>query len=209
MAVSKANILAYVNAKLHVSETDINSEIQEVLDDLSEEDLLVGTETVADLAAGTTTIAKPSLFKLLVDITLNNGTLDLDPLVGLPGGMVELRRLIRVSASQGTPKWYVEFGDLFYLYPISSGVFTPTIEFYKFHAGSEDDTGANSIEFGNEFTRVLKAGACLHVATQKRMHEQMVIWGQKYNLEKQKRIDNRTDEVYIVGETNDRIRVRI
>lgn len=211
MAILKSTILTFVNSKLHVSETDIDAEIQEVLDDLSEQDLLTATFTapdggLSDLAAGTTTIPKPTLYKLLVDITLNNGSLDLAPLVGLPGGMVELRRLLRDSVSQSTPEWYVEFGSKFYLYPISSGVFTPTIEYYKFHAGTGDNSGADAIEFGDEFTMSIKTGTCLHIATKKRMAEQMLVWGTKYSNERQKRIDNNTDQAYIVGGADGRTR---
>ena len=41
MAITKANILTRVNERLQTSFTDIDAQIQEVLDDLSEEDLLV------------------------------------------------------------------------------------------------------------------------------------------------------------------------
>ncbi len=199
MAVTKANILAFVNSKLHVSETDIDAEIQEVLDELSDENLLTAKLEVSDLAAGTTTIAFPTLYKMLVAITLNDGSRDLRPLVAIPGGQVEYRRLIRLSPSQGTPEWYSEFGQEFVIYPTSNGVYTPTIEYFKFHAGSEDDTGADAIEFGNDFTRVLKSGACFNVATRRRMQEQMIIWGQKYQVDKQRRLDNRTEQAYITG----------
>lgn len=205
MAISKANILIFVNSKLHVSETDIDSEIQEVLDELSDENLLTATtglddiDAADDLAAGTTTIAYPTLYKMLVDITLNDGSRDLHPLVAIPGGQVEYRRLLRLSPSQGTPEWYSEFGQQFFIYQTSNGVYTPTIEYFKFHAGSEDDSGANAIEFGDDFTRTLKSGACFNVATRRRMQEQMIIWGQKYQVDKQRRLDNRTEQAYITG----------
>lgn len=209
MAIDKAEILTFVNVKLHVTETDIDTEIQEVLDDLSEENLLTATTgegsiaAATDLAAGSTTIAQPDLYKQLVDITLNDGSVERRPLVALPGGIVDLRRLIGQSASQGRPEWYVEFNNLFYIYPISNGVYTPTIEFYKFHAGADDESGPDDIEFGDEFTRVLKYGTAFNVAVRKRMGEQMTIWGQRYQRMRDQRIENRTEQAYIVGSAND------
>ena len=43
MSILKADILTRVNARLQIADTDIDTQIQEILDDLSEEDLLVGT----------------------------------------------------------------------------------------------------------------------------------------------------------------------
>ena len=199
MALTKQNILDFVNSKLHTSETDIDSEIQEVLDDLSDANLLMASEAVADLAAASTTIVRPTLFKQLVTIVLDDGTSNPRPLWALPGGQPELRRALRYSPSQGTPEWFTEFGLLFYIYPISDGVYTPTIEYFKFHAGADEETGADAIEFGNEFSTTIKQGAAFNVATKKRMAEQMVLWGQKYQISKQKRIDDRIIPVYISG----------
>ena len=44
MSILKADILTRVNKRLKTAETDIDAQIQEILDDLSEEDLLVGTD---------------------------------------------------------------------------------------------------------------------------------------------------------------------
>ena len=206
MAITKATILSYVNSKLHLSETDIDQEIQEVLDELSEQNLLtreIDNSTIpatTDLAAGDREIAKPDLYKQLVAITLTDSSgQELRPLVGIPGGQAEYRRIIRLSPSQGKPEWYSEYHNKFFIYPESNGVYEVKMEFYKFHAGAEDNSGADDIEFGNEFSLVLKCGACLHVATRRRMQEQMVIWGQKYHTKLQDRLNNRTEQAYVVG----------
>lgn len=55
MSILKANILTRVNLRLQTAETDIDTQIQEILDDLSEEDLLVrangGDYTISSITA--------------------------------------------------------------------------------------------------------------------------------------------------------------
>ena len=70
MAILKADILAEVNDNLQTSLTDIDKFIQKALDDLSEEDLLVGTDATQTLADGDTVLAEPTGFRALIDITL-------------------------------------------------------------------------------------------------------------------------------------------
>lgn len=70
MTIAKADILTRVNARLQVAETDIDTEIQETLDDLSEEDLLVGTDETQSLVAGNLTLNEPTGYRALIAITL-------------------------------------------------------------------------------------------------------------------------------------------
>ena len=70
MAILKAAILTRVNERLQTSFTDIDTQIQEVLDDLSEEDLLVGTDSTQTLVSGDLVLDEPTGFRALVAITL-------------------------------------------------------------------------------------------------------------------------------------------
>ena len=72
MTITKANILTRINERLQTSFTDdeIDTQIQEVLDDLSEEDLLVDTDATQSLVSGNLTLNEPTGFRALIAITL-------------------------------------------------------------------------------------------------------------------------------------------
>ena len=70
MAITKANILTRVNERLQTAFTDIDTQIQEILDDLSEEDLLVATDSTQTLSSGDTVLLEPTGFRALIAITL-------------------------------------------------------------------------------------------------------------------------------------------
>ena len=63
MSIEKADILTEVNGNLQTALTDIDKFIQKTLDDLSEEDLLVDTDTTQTLVSGDTTLDEPTGFR--------------------------------------------------------------------------------------------------------------------------------------------------
>ena len=87
MAILKADILTRVNARLGLSETDIDTIIQEVLDDLSEEDLLIDTDTDQTLESGDTTLDEPTGFRALspggIILTITSSSSRQSPLIKL------------------------------------------------------------------------------------------------------------------------------
>lgn len=72
MAITKATILTEIDDNLQTSLTQAQADIfiQKALDDLSEEDLLIGTDATQNLVAGDLTLNEPTGFRALVAITL-------------------------------------------------------------------------------------------------------------------------------------------
>ena len=134
MAILKANILAFVNKALKITETDIDVEIQVVLDDLSEEDFLEASDNSETLASGTASFSVPTDFRDYSAITLTNVSgVNQDPLQVIPGGIEEYRAVKSNDFSTGTPHWYALFNDTVNLWRPSSGVFTVLQEYTKDH----------------------------------------------------------------------------
>jgi len=193
MSLTKSNILTYVNDKLNRSETDIDDEIQEILDELADEDLLIATDESQSLESGDTSLDYPTNYKQLVVLTLNDGTYDSDPLERV--SHKEYREWMKNgnSSDYSEPEYYSEFDGKFWLYPVPDGDYTAKIEHYKYHPAVAD-----GILFGDEFKTCINAGAVWSVATAKGLSRYIGIWYPKYERAKQKRIDNADIQPYVV-----------
>lgn len=175
MAIAKANILTFVNDALNRSETDIDTQIQAVLDELSDNNLLEAQDTDQSLSSSDTYLDEPSDFKDLIAIVLNDGTYDGEPLKRL-SRIEYLRRMEDEATSDyDEPEYYSHFNGKFYIYHPSDGDYTATIDYYKRHAQNVD-----SIEFGDEFTNCINFGAAYYVACKYRLSNYIAIWGPKY-----------------------------
>ena len=184
MAIEKDNILAFVNRVLGRTETNIDIEIQEVLDDLSEEGLLVAQLDTVTIAAGDKSWAYPTLFKSLVAVVFNDGSFDGDPLQKIRRGYQGYLELMRqhTAGLRGRPRHYAEFNKQFFPYPVPQQTYTVKQSYRKFHAKDVDD-----IEFGDEFQNAIYYGATWFVATNKGLTRYMNIWEPKYLTERHKR----------------------
>ena len=186
MAILKADILTQVNKNLLTNEgaDDIDVELQMCLDDMSEDDLLVGTATPS-VTSGDLTIATPAGYRSAIAITLTDAAgVEHDPLQKLPRGQYEYRRLRDNDDSTGIPAWYSEFNDLFFLWRAANQAFTSLIEYYKNHAQS-----VSAIEFADNFKNTIFAGTTYYVAL--RLNRQSAInkWLPVYENFKKKRSD--------------------
>ena len=195
MSITKANILTFVNNNLKRAETDIDVQIQHVLDDLSRENLLEEIDTSQSLVSGNTTLTYPTGYKELVAITLNDGTNEGEPLIKIPGGFKEYRRWMEdeTSADYNEPEFYAEFDSKFYLYHPADGAYTATIDYYKYH--SQD---VETIEFGDQFKKCINFGACFEVACKFSLSRYIAIWTPRYETEKAMMGENRNIQPYIV-----------
>ena len=193
--MEKAEILTFVNAVLGRSETDIDVEIQIVLDDLSKHNLLTAEDTDQTLESGDTYLEYPTGFKQLVSIVLNDGTYDGPPLKKIPGGHKEYRQWMEdeTSTDYSEPEWYSEYDSKFFVYHPADGDYTSVIEYYKYHPQD-----VNTIEFGDEFKNCIKFGTAFEVACAKGLSRYISIWGPRYEKEKLEMIDNSNQQPYIV-----------
>jgi len=159
MAITKAEILTVLNARLNRAETDIDEEIRSALYDLSNmanwKDLWT-SDTTNTLTAGDTYLSLPDNFKELDAIVLNDGSEDGEPLKPLVGGFREwLRRREGESSSDyDEPEYYVIRGKRFYLDPVSDdndgNDYTATIYFWRTHPNDLDN-----ILFGEQFREAI------------------------------------------------------
>jgi len=195
MAITKANILTRVNERLQTSFTDIDTQIQEVLDDLSEEDLLIGTDADQTLESGDTTLDEPDGYRAMIAITLTitSSTSEQFPLIKLPRGHKHYRELRHNDDSTGIPRWFSHFNGKFYLWRPANQDFTALIEYYKNHPQDVDN-----IEFDDNYKNVIYAGATFKCALEKGRTRMIQLWGPVYQNAKQKRIDSMVHQPRIV-----------
>ncbi len=195
MAILKADILTEVNDNLLTSLTDIDKFIQKALDDLSEEDLLVGTDSTQTLVSGDTTLDEPTGFRALVAITLTitSSSSNQFPLRGLPQGHRQYRELRHNDDSTGIPRWFSNFNEKFFLWRPANQAFSSLIEYYKDHPQDVD-----SIEFPDNFRNAIYAGATFYASLKFSRTQAIKIWGPMYESAKKKRIDSIVHQPRIV-----------
>lgn len=187
MSILKAGILTRVNERLETSFTDIDTAIQEILDELSEEDLLVDTDDTQTLSSGDTTLDEPAGFRAMVAITLtitSSGS-EQFPLIALKQGHRQYRELRHNDDSVGIPRWYSNFNGKFYLWRPPNQDFTSLIEYYKDHPQDVDN-----IEFGDNFRNVIYAGATYKVALKMGRSRMIGLWLPVYENAKAKRVNS-------------------
>jgi len=187
MSITKANILTEVNDNLETDLDDIDKYIQKVLDDLSEEDLLVGSDATQELESGDTTLDEPDGFRALINIvlTITSSSSEQFPLVKLPGGHKQYRELRHNDDSIGIPRFFSNFNGKFYLWRPANAAFTSLIEYYKDHPQDVDN-----IEFGDNYKNVIYAGSTFYTALKSGRTRMIQLWGTVYQDAKQKRIDS-------------------
>lgn len=197
MTIAKADILTRVNERLQTAfaVSDIETQIQEILDDLSEEDLLVGTDDTQTLVSGDTTLDEPTGFRAMVAITLtitSSGS-EQFPLIALKQGHKQYRELRHNDDSTGIPRWYSNFNGKFYLWRPANQAFTSLIEYTKDHPQD-----VNNIEFGDNFKNVIYAGVTWKMALEKGRTKMIQLWGAVYFDAKKKRINSTVHPARIV-----------
>jgi len=193
MSIAKDDILTFVNSALKRTETDIDSVIQLVLDDLSEENLLQAEDTTQSLASSGNDADYPTGYKELIEIVLNDGTYDGQPLEVI--SRVEYLRKMKgvISADYAEPEWVNEFNKKFYFVYPADGTYTVKIYYYKYHAQDVDN-----IEFGDEFEMALKFGTAFFYACMKGLSRYIAIWGPLYQAKKAAREANKPPRAYVV-----------
>ncbi len=178
--ITKADIIEDVNENLQlglaIDSTELDRAIIKTLQDMSKNKLLVGTDNTQTLTSSSTTLAYPTGFQEVINITLIDGSDNTKrPLRELPGGHKEYRDLRENDAHTGFTEWYSEFNKLFYLWRPPNQSFTTLIEFYKNHAKDPDN-----IEFTDELEGVMFAGVTFWKATALNRTKSIALWGGIY-----------------------------
>lgn len=194
MATTKAKILTFVNSMLNRTESDIDIQIQQTLDDLSNLGLLREVNTDEILEDGDTSITVPTGYRDLISLVLINSSGNRQaPLEALRGGRREYHRLRESDKATGTPEFFVEFDNKFYLWRPANGDYTTEIEISKYHPKDVSD-----IEFGDEFLSAINFGTTYWVAVKVGLTRLINIWAPIYAQEKEIRRLNMPLITYIV-----------
>lgn len=183
IGLAKDDVVTFVNDALHLNETNMNLQIQSVLDDLSQGPYLEATDEDQALTSGSEYLAAPTLYHSMISIILNNGSSNIAPLRPYPGGFWALKENLSYpdSVVLSNPRYYAEWGGFLWLYPLPGQSYTSRIDYYKRHAQDVEN-----IEFSVEWKRALNFGVCFEMAVKRKMLHQLQIWGERYRLEKEK-----------------------
>ncbi len=194
--ISAPGVLTFVNTALLRSEASIDTELQTVLDDLSQGTFLEGVDTSQSLVDGDEFLGRPDNYYSMISIVLNDGTQDLQPLKPFPGGYKAYRDQRGDTASVFTsmPIYFVIKGDVIWLYPIPGRPYTSRIDYYKLH-----DQDVDNIEFSNEWRRAVNFGTAFEVALKYKLPDQIPIWGPRYENEKEMQRVSHPGEPRIIG----------
>lgn len=149
MAITKAEILTEVNDRLSLAQTDIDTELLTVLQEIAVAvpGILQKTDTVTILI-NTSNIALPSDIISDVAVLDSNGV----PLTRRPFQYVINK--LKSSTTSGTPEYYTFFDRKIYVYPIASADTTLTIAY------NHDDTNIESIGMPDEAKEAIIEGVC-------------------------------------------------
>ena len=183
-----SDINAVVGEALHADDSAFSGEqlhkaIQLCLNNLSNENLLAATDESQSLTSGDLSIAYPTDYKGLVSIILiDSSSVEGKPLIKLPGGHKQYRKLRKNDASTGTTSWYSEFDDKFWLWRPANGSYTPKIEYYRRHPQTP-----TAILFGEDFRNAIYVGTAYYKALLRKMIDHIAIWRPIYLVEKNER----------------------
>ena len=179
----KDDIISFVNEALNeeYSGSDLDKAIQACLDDLSKLDALVTTDTSQTLAADDEYLVYPSNFRSPISIVLiNSNSVRQAPLEELPGGHSQYREMRDNDSATGTPEWYSEFGNKFWLWQPSNGVYTTEIEYYRNHPLGQ----TSDILFGDDFKQAILFGSTYFKALLSKRTTDLALWGPIYGQER-------------------------
>lgn len=201
MAVTKAGILAFVNKKLNLvpalAGTALDISIQEVADELSEEKFLEKVDTSQNLTSSSVFLTDPSdmIDDGLISIVLNDGSVDLAPLLPLKGGYEEYlnNRSGSNNNLSGSPTYYARRLGKIYLLSPPGKAYTTTITYFKFHAV----VGA-TLEFSDLFRNTIYNGVAMKEAADRRMEDRLAYHVAMYAQAKEKRRAKFPAKVHIV-----------
>lgn len=176
MAIEKADNLAFVKQALKETgfvQADVDEAIKATLTDLAKFNLLTATPVEVAKVSGDKTLDFPTLFKKLVSITPNDGSVDRNPLLPIPGGYKEYRRWLSGTQTQSTPgqMWYAQYNKKFFIYPTLGQSFTFTIEYYQHSARDVDN-----IAYGDEFANAINYGSTYHAALFRKKTSYIEMW---------------------------------
>ena len=170
-SISAADILTYVNDRLGMELSDIDTYLEDVLEPLSKRGPFIPEEADIAFTDGTATVACPTdylfpqVLHLESDTILNEGEADeetihhyYEPMERI--SIQDYNYAIRneTSIPEGTPTEYAIWDNTIYPYPVPDGSYTGKFKYFKRHARS------TTISFPVRFRNAIQKGVTAEVA---------------------------------------------
>ena len=202
MAITKAEILAFTNSRLQRADTasSIEESIKMILRDISSYYVLEDTDTSQSLTSSSMSLDYPSdaldgeqAIKSV--ILTDSSSIQQAPLEYIKGGWRDYNRLLDqfVEGSRSYPSNMTIYGRTIYLWPPPSASYTVSIEYFKRHAETVD-----TIEYSEDWRNTILFGVTREVAYDNKMGDQIVLWENRYMIERDRQINLHRNDVAIV-----------
>jgi hypothetical protein len=202
MAITKAQILSFTNSRLQRADSasDIEESIKMILRDIASFYVLDDEDTSQTLTSSDLTLDYPSdaldgeqAIKSV--ILTDSSSVQQAPLTYISGGWRDYNRLMDqyTSGYSSYPASMVCFRRKIYLWPPPSQNYTVSIEYYKRHPEDVDN-----IEYTEDWRNAILAGVTREVAYDNKMTDQIVLWENRYMVERDRQIMLHREDVAVV-----------
>ena len=191
----KTAIIAVVNEALNegYSGTDLDTAIKLCLNDLTNENVLVGSDDDQTLSDEDEYLDYPTDFKgSPLIVLINSSGVRQAPLKKLSRGHREYLELRDNDSATGEPEWFAEFDNKFWLWRPSNGAYTTEVDYWRKHPQTPGD-----ILFGEEFRNAIYFGTTYFKALLRKKTQYIGIWLPAYLAEKLERVAAAPDQPHV------------
>jgi len=187
MAITTGEILTFVNGVLNREETDIDTQLRLVVDDLADLHVLEGLDGTQSLTSTSWHLVYPTdcldTEEAIISVQLKDSSGIYGPLLKVwPGGWRDHVEYSEGNPSRSVPACYAINERKIYLDPRPASDYTATIHYYRRHG-----TSLTTLDFTDDWKRCVLFGAALEVACKYGLPNAVNLWGGRYEREKEKR----------------------
>lgn len=180
MAITKSQILTFVNKALERDETDIDLELNRVLFDISTAgNFLADIDTSNTIDDSDSIIDYPTNWKALDNIRLLDGNGRFTDYLDEISYNEYLSSQFLNMKSQ--PTAFAVWNEQILFTPIAPEEYTVYLSYFKIHPATPD-----SIQFDDRFLSVLQSGVTFEVASSYGLTDQISLWSARYNADMRK-----------------------
>jgi len=173
MAITSAEILTYVNDRLGMTLTDIDTYLMDVLEPLSKRGRFIPAEADIAFTDGEATVACPTDYLFLQALHIE----DHEPmdLISIQDYNWAIRN--QSTISEGIPTEYAVWNKTIYPYPVPDDSYTGKLKYYKLHAHSA------TVAFDDRFRNAIQKGVTAQVAEKHEMWELAKLYTLEFEAE--------------------------
>lgn len=187
MAITKTEILTFVNDVLNREETDIDVPLRLVVDDLADLHALEDVDGTQTLTSTSWYLSYPTdcldTEEAIVSVQLKDSAGLYGPRLKVwPGGWRDHVEYSESNPSRSVPAWYAINDRKIYIDPRPASDYTATIHYYRRHGSS-----LTTLDFTDDWKRCILFGTVLEVACKYGLVSAVNLWGGRYEREKDRR----------------------